>query len=89
MITKIMQAGKKKKRGRGGRETESSLYIKGLPTLLYHFLALTDRIADVLVVDYLTTLHKYRLGVCTVALQTLLSLHHFQSGKAFAELGGC
>lgn len=52
-------------------ETESLLYIKGLPTLLYHFLALPDRIADVL--DYLITILKYRLGLCTTALQTLLS----------------
>lgn len=89
MIIKIMQAGKKiKKKGREGG-TKSLLHMKGLPTLLYDFLALTDRIADVLMVEYLITIHKYRLGLCTMALQTLLSLHQFQSWKAFAELGGC
>lgn len=69
--------------------TESLLYIKGLPMLLYHFLALSDWIADVLVVDYLITIPKYRLGLCTMALHTPLRLHHFQPWKSIAELGGC
>lgn len=70
--------------------TEVSLYIKGFSTLLYHFLTLTDILADTLMVDYLITMRAYRLLLCTMALQALLTLYHLQeTGKSFAELGSC
>jgi len=41
-------------------ETEVLLYIKGLPALPYRFLALTDVLADALMVAYLSTVDAYR-----------------------------
>lgn len=74
----------------GGRDTGGLLQIKGLPTLLYHFLALSDRMADALTVNYLITVHAYRLLLCAMALQTLLSLPHLhETGQYFAELRSC
>lgn len=73
-------------KGRGDRGTEVLLFFKGLPTLLCHFLAPADMLADALMVGYLITIHSYRLVLCTMALQTLLTLCYLQEiGTSFAD----